>query len=81
MTDSFGRIMELLSKHIPPSIQLRAELEKMVRFDLLGPADDPHEEIEDRMYVPTNIVVLVKNLSKRNGKWKKSIPARPITSN
>ena len=32
----------------PSPLQLRAELEKMVRLDLLGPADGPHEEIEER---------------------------------
>lgn len=32
----------------PTPLQLRTELEKLVRQDLLGPAGDPHEEIEER---------------------------------
>lgn len=37
-----------LEANRPTPLQLRAELEKKVRLDLLGPADGPHEEIEER---------------------------------
>jgi hypothetical protein len=38
---------EPLKTGIPSPLQLRAELEEMVRRDLLGPAGGPHEEVDD----------------------------------
>jgi hypothetical protein len=37
-----------LQEQIPSSIQLRAQLEAMVRRDLLGPAGGPKEEVDER---------------------------------
>lgn len=39
---------ELLESKTPSPMQLRAELEEMVRRDLLGPAGGPHEELDER---------------------------------
>ena len=33
---------------VPSPLELRIELEQMVRKDLLGPAGGPHEEIDER---------------------------------
>jgi hypothetical protein len=39
---------EFLLEQLPSPIQLRAQLEAMVRRDLLGPAGGPEEEVDER---------------------------------
>lgn len=39
---------DTLHANIPSLLQLRAELEKMIHLDLLGPADGHHEEVDER---------------------------------
>jgi len=46
--DSNKAEREPLETQIPSPLQLRTELEEMVRRDLLGPAGGPHEEVDER---------------------------------
>ena len=48
MTTPQTTVPESLEDQIPSPIQLRAELESMVRRDLLGPAGGPEEEVDER---------------------------------